>query len=119
MAKLCDKEGCDNPRFSKGFCKFHQWCRTDKKKPKKSISPFSAKKLEQLSEYRIVRDKYLEEHPKCEVHDCNSDTTNCHHKKGRGKELSNPKFFMACCSSCHPQRIHENPAWAREHGYLI
>ena len=33
--KTCKKDNCNNPVFSQGYCKFHQWCRTDKKKPKK------------------------------------------------------------------------------------
>jgi hypothetical protein len=92
----------------------------EKKKKPKRIPAFSDKKLEQHKEYRILRDKYLSEHPICEVHDCNKPTTNLHHKKGRiGDLLCNVNYFMACCSTCHPQRIHENPKWAREHNYLI
>jgi len=39
MAKTCLKESCNNPIFSKGYCKFHQYLRKDvkvyqyKKKP--------------------------------------------------------------------------------------
>lgn len=42
MAKTCEYEGCGYNRFSGPYCKFHQWCRTDKKKPKKTL--FSAKR---------------------------------------------------------------------------
>lgn len=34
MPKICNKEGCNYPVFSKGYCKMHQYLRTDKKKPK-------------------------------------------------------------------------------------
>lgn len=89
-------------------------------KKKKRISPISEKRAGQLATYRVLRDDYLLTHPVCEVHDCENNTTNLHHKNGRiGEMLFNTEYFMACCSVCHPQRIHENPAWARKHGYLI
>ena len=90
------------------------------KKKVKRPNPISKKRAEQLKEYRKLRDKYLDEHSICEVHDCNNDTTNLHHKSGRtGETLCDTKYFMACCHTCHPKRIHENPKWARENGYLI
>jgi hypothetical protein len=42
MAKICNKDNCSYPVFGKGFCKMHQYLRTDKKpKPlkKKAIKP--------------------------------------------------------------------------------
>ena len=130
MAKPCEYEGCDNPRFSHGFCRWHQASRTDAKwtesqakakgKKKKRISPLSAKQEARLAKYRPIRDKYLKEHTECEVYDCNKSSTNIHHKKGReGSLLWDTEFFLACCETCHPKRIHENPEWAYEHGYLI
>lgn len=97
--------------------------RARKKAPKqrKKIKQFSDKKLKELAKYRKKRDNYLTEHPVCEVYDCAKPSTNLHHKAGRdGSLLTDERYFMACCSSCHPQRIHfESPAWARESGYLI
>ncbi len=90
------------------------------KNKKKRIKPVANKRLEQLAIYRPLRDKYLSDNSICEVHDCNNETTNLHHKNGRvGKMIYNVDYFMACCHICHPQRIHENPEWARENGYLI
>lgn len=89
-------------------------------KKKKSISPISDKRAKELKTYREKRDQYLKNNPICEVHDCDNKTTNCHHKAGRsGSLLYNDEYFMACCSSCHPKRIHENPKWARDNGYII
>lgn len=34
-SKPCEVYGCSNPRFAKGYCKSHQYLRTDAKKPKK------------------------------------------------------------------------------------
>lgn len=90
------------------------------KKKSKSIKLISDKKLEELAIYRPLRDKYLAEHPICEVKGCGRKTTNLHHKKGRiGKLLFDTEYFMACCELCHPQKIHNNPVWSRENGYLI
>jgi len=33
-SKPCTVDNCSNPRFAKGYCKIHQYLRTDKKKPK-------------------------------------------------------------------------------------
>src|SRR5690606_34297113 len=35
--KTCTADNCNNPVFAKGFCKFHQWKRTDLKKPKSLV----------------------------------------------------------------------------------
>lgn len=93
----------------------------EEKPKKKPISPVSRKRLGELAEYRKRRDKYLKENPICEVRGCNNATTNLHHKAGRvGKLLTDVRYFMACCSSCHPRKIHEtHPKWAEEQGYII
>lgn len=118
MPKLCTADKCYNNVWGKGFCKFHQHLRTDKKQ--KVISPLSQKKADELKTYRPRRDKYLREHTKCEVKECNRPSTHIHHKNGRnGEMLYNVHYFMAVCNGCHPQKIHENPEWARAMGYLI
>jgi len=97
------------------------------------IPKFSAKMIARNAQYRPIRDEYLRENPVCEVHDCENPSTNPHHRMGRdintfaddwAKEndiplLCDKRFLMACCTLCHPKRIHENSEWAYEHGYLI
>ena len=69
--------------------------------------------------YRPRRDKYMKEHPNCEVDGCNKPSQDLHHKNGRTNErLYDTNYFMAICRSCHT-RIDEDPIWARENGYLI
>ena len=128
MPKPCLSTSCNNPRFSKGYCKFHQNERTDEKwlnkksksGIKKSFKPISDKKAEELAIYRKVRDKYLKEHPMCEVKDCDKPSSHIHHMNGRnGATLYDDNYFMAVGICCHPKRIHENPAWARAMGYLV
>lgn len=91
----------------------------------------SSKLLKNLAKYRPIRDAYMEANPTCEVEGCYKFSTNNHHKAGRvgfwDEEarqgglmlLWDVRFFMACCETCHPKRIHENPAWAREKGYIL
>lgn len=97
------------------------------------IPKFSAKMEMRNAQYRPIRDKYLRGNPICEIHDCDYPSTNPHHKMGRDINtfaddwardndiplLSDVRFIMACCSNCHPKRIHENSEWAYSHGYLI
>lgn len=126
----CKEEKWIEKKYPDPLCGYCNYKRKQEKKKKdnkvtvtkknKRISPVSQKRLEQLAIYRVRRDKYLREHPVCEVHDCNKATTNLHHKATRrGILLIIVKYFMATCEACHPKRIHENPKWARENGYLI
>jgi hypothetical protein len=75
----------------------------------------SKSKHELLKEYAKVRGEYLREHPLCEC--CKDYATQIHHKSGRGKYLCDKSTFMAACWFCH-RRIHDNPAWAKERGFL-
>jgi hypothetical protein len=73
MPKICSSEGCYNNVWGKGYCKFHQYLRTDKKK--KTINPISDKRLNELALYRPIRDKYLNENTSCEVRECDNKST--------------------------------------------
>lgn len=115
----CTVEGCNYPRFAKGYCKVHQSLRTDKKKPKKTIKPISDKRIQEMNIYRKRRDRYMEKHEICEVKGCNNKSNDLHHKKSRlGSLLYDEKYFFACCRSCH-QKIELNPVWAKENGYSL
>jgi len=138
MAKPCNEEGCSNPRFSNGFCTYHQHKRTDEKwlkkmavqngkdkqvaravkRNKNTFKPVSDKRAAELAIYRPRRDKYMEENPVCEC--CESKpSTELHHKKGRiGVMVYYVPFFMAVCHWCHKE-IHAESAWSYEQGYLI
>ena len=127
MPKPCNSTTCNNPRFSKGFCSYHQNERTDEKWlskksklgiKKKSINPISKKKIEELADYRIVRDKYMDEHEICEYGTCQALANDLHHKNGRTVNLSNVDYFMAVCRS-HHTHIHLNPKESRAVGYLV
>ena len=64
MPKICNKEDCDNNVWGKGYCKYHQHLRTNKKArkpiiPKTRIKPISKKRKEALKG-RSEMDVFLE-----------------------------------------------------------
>lgn len=83
-----------------------------------SIRPRSKKRSRQEREYAKLRKEYLDDHEYCEV--CGSFLANqIHHRAGRiGKLLTNTKFFLAVCPTCH-KLIEERPQWAKEKGFSI
>jgi len=117
MAKTCEYKDCNNPRWSKGMCKWHVPKQKSKVRSYKKIKPISDRKAEQLKIYRKERDSYLKEIDKCER--CGIEASEIHHKNGRTNErLYDSNFFMSSCRPCH-NWIHANPKEAREQGYLI
>ena len=86
----------------------------NRRKPVRRVSVAMRKRL---AEYQRVRVDYLRAHLTCEV--CFAiPATQVHHRKGRGKLLSEARWFLACCSICH-RKIHDRPAWAYQNGFLI
>ncbi len=67
--------------------------------------------------YRTLRRDYLIDHPVCEIGEigCSYNSTQIHHKKGRGKYLTEVSTFVACCFYCH-RWVEENPALAKQKG---
>ncbi len=90
--------------------------KTGFKKRGGKLKAFSNRKREENEKYKVARNLYFNLHPDCEV--CGCPATDIHHKAKRGNNLYNMETFMATCRLCH-NRIHDNPAWAREMGYLI
>lgn len=81
------------------------------------LKPFSEKGRKKNEEYKKVRKEYLEEKEyRCEI--CGGQATDIHHKSGRAHNTLEKRTFMALCRACH-RRCHDNPAWARENGYLV
>jgi hypothetical protein len=73
-------------------------------KKQKAIPVFSEKHKKKLAEYRILRDQFMKEHPMCQASliCCTGLSSDLHHKAGRvGKLLTDTRYFMAVCRSCH------------------
>lgn len=68
------------------------------------------------ADYREKRIAFLTLNPYCAV--CGGMATDVHHKARRGVNYLNVLHFLPTCRTCH-QRVHDNPQWARENGYLL
>lgn len=90
--------------------------KTGFKKSRKKLNWYSGRKRDEMMLYKTARELYLNENPNCEV--CGNFASDIHHKAKRGKNLCNMETFMSVCRMCH-NRIHDNPAWARQNNYLI
>lgn len=95
--------------------------KTSQKPPvrkRKAIRPVSDKRKKQNAEYSVLRKAFLEEHPVCQV--CLSEeASQIHHMNHReGKRLNDQNYWLAVGPDCHHQ-IHDQPAWAKEKGYLL
>lgn len=85
-------------------------------KARSPLSSISPKMKTNLRAYSALRKAYLESHPMCEIYP-DQIATDIHHTKGRGKYLLDTATWMAVCRDAH-RKIHDNPKWAREHGYI-
>jgi len=86
---------------------------------KAKIKSVSDKRLLALKEYRIVRDAYMRDHKICEFPECNSPSTELHHKKGRiGNLLTDGRYFCALCHD-HHEWSEKNPILAKELGLSV
>ncbi len=68
-----------------------------------------------MDEYTKKRVAYLALHPVCQakLQGCSTQSTDIHHKKGRGEEHNNISNWIAVCRPCH-MWIEENPEAAIE-----
>ena len=78
----------------------------------------SKKRAAQIKVYSRLRREFIRTHLFCDV--CKQHiATQIHHKDGReGKMLSDSTKWLTLCFWCH-RKIHDEPKWAREQGYLI
>lgn len=121
--KVCEREGCGNPVWSKGMCKWH----VPKKMPenknsgnnlkRSSLRKKSAKRKVQEDEYSKKRKKHLEVNPKCVS--CGSIADQVHHRLQirYGRFLNDESQFLSVCGPCH-RHIHDNVEFSVEMGYL-
>ena len=87
------------------------------KKKGGKLNPVSQSRRKKNDQYSKAKKEYFNSvNSTCEI--CGMEATDIHHKNKRGKNLSNINTFMAVCRPCH-NKIHDNPAWARENNYLI
>lgn len=79
------------------------------------IRPISRYRSAQLKVYFKLRRAWLKKNPKCA--NCPGQTTELHHKRGRGALLNDVRYWVALCHACHA-RVHSSPIWGRQMGLL-
>lgn len=117
-SKPCKHKNCNCPVWAKGYCKSHQYLRTDKKPTK--LKHETKKRGKENLEYLRKRKEFLSlpENEFCAVFPW-LRSTEIHHKKGRiGKLLTDERHFLAVSHEGH-RKIENNPEWAYEMGYSI
>lgn len=94
-----------------------------KRTPLKKVS---SKRSKELRLYAKLRKEYLDANPHCQVwlkENPNATAeaplaTDIHHVRGRWHgRLNDTTNWLAVCRESH-EKIHRNPAWAYERGYL-
>ena len=140
--RKCELEGCNNPHFAKGFCKWHQYKRPDFKKPEfkkqKAIPNKSEKAKVKGLMYTRKRKAFMnkKENKLCPVASYflkqkdlspeehldwsrNFKATEVHHKAGRvGRLLLATEYWLAVSRKGHTF-IHDNPEFSYQKGWLI
>jgi hypothetical protein len=87
-----------------------------KRTPLKRMSP---KRKKQYKAYLILKSVLLRKYPYCQVGTCMNKATQLHHKKGRtGELLTDERWVLPICSSCHSW-IHDHANEARRIGLLL
>lgn len=121
--KTCMHQSCNYPVFGKGYCRYHQHLRPDKKaptfKPRTKIKPMSKKLSKERSEYRRLREEFLimPENLFCAVFP-EKRSTEVHHMRGRGKYLNDTSTWLAVSREGH-EWIEMHPRLARERGFSM
>tara|TARA_R100000654_G_scaffold34224_1_gene59656 strand:+ start:337 stop:738 length:402 start_codon:yes stop_codon:yes gene_type:complete len=105
----------------------HQLCINCAKKDHKQLKVTTAqikkrsnKKVTEDKLYTVLRNKYLKEHPNCEINTakCTTLGTEIHHTAYRsGDNYLDTNTWLTACRACHDW-CHSNPKQARELGFL-
>ena len=68
--------------------------------------------------YSVLRESFLKANPYCKARllGCQINSTDIHHKCGRGKFMLDSTTFLSVCRICHNQ-IEENPIMAKAMGF--
>jgi hypothetical protein len=81
-------------------------------------NPVSEKRSKQMEVYKILRDQFLKDHPKCgaSLPSCLSIATEVHHMSGKeGERLNDTTEWLPICRNCHI-KITEDSNHAIENG---
>jgi len=95
-----------------------------KKKTKVKTPKMSQDAKEKNKQYKALRKGFLQAHPRCQFVDgegirCDNHATDVHHKAGRAKFHLRIDTWMAVCRDCHSNKIHGDPEYAYQAGFLV
>jgi len=126
------------------FLKINARSKKEEKKLRTPLKRISGKRMKAVAAYMKARKEYLAEHPYCQwnIRECGWNeqeiiardglvfdgpsngirvalATEIHHIRGRvGSLLTDKNFFLAVSAEAH-RKIHENPAYSYEKGYML
>jgi hypothetical protein len=91
-------------------------------KPKNGIKPMSDKTRELYKTYEPRKKAFLArpENQVCLIRskECTVKATHVHHKKRRGVNLVNERYWEPCCKNCNTY-VEQHVEWARLNGHLL
>jgi hypothetical protein len=119
--KQCNAENCRYNQFGGGYCKIHQYLRTDKKQAK--IKPYSDKRAKiNREQYAPAAKEFIKLHPMCSINSpaCTGKTQCVHHSKGKKTihELLDASAWKSSCYACNTW-VESNDGIAREQGHKL
>ena len=80
------------------------------------MNKVSARHAKELTKYQQAKREHFALNPFCAI--CGFGADDIHHMAKRGKNLCNKETFLSLCRRCHCE-VHDNPAWAKENGYIL
>jgi hypothetical protein len=113
--KKCNGNGCAECN-QRGF--------TVNAKRRVAVKKTSSKRRELNLEYGKRRKAFMLQNPRCQVlgpsgKPCSKPSTDCHHRKGRGKYYLEATTWLSTCADCHRLLHTDLQGWARRMQYLV
>lgn len=126
MGKTCIVPGCSSLVFGKGYCRRHQFLRTDVSQPKRNtarIKQYSVKRTRiNKVEYGPKARQYIIDNPYCNIRspECTGIAQCVNHRKGKDSIalLLDSQFWEPSCFMCNLY-IEKYHKWGSERGHKL
>lgn len=118
----CQFPNCKSNTVKGDFCIGHAKFSKVPVEVKKPLQKRSEKMKDNMKEYKPMVKEYLNrvENQDCQIKSpvCTGKATCVNHKRRRGKNLTNEKYFQPSCGPCN-NYIESHSQWALDNGHLI
>jgi hypothetical protein len=119
--KTCKAENCSYNQFGGGYCRNHQYKRTDKKQAK--IKVYSDKRAKiNREQYQPAAKEYIRANQVCSIKSlvCTGTAQCVHHSKGKKTihELLDVTYWKSSCYACNSW-VESNDETARAQGHKL